>query len=59
VLDRPVHQVEVAARDRRDVLLRPKSYLFAGSHEAAARTDTAGLYNLIRTRADYRVLPLP
>jgi transposase len=40
----------------RDIALGRKNYLFAGSHQAAARA--ASLYSLTRTCAQYRVPPL-
>jgi hypothetical protein len=41
----------------RDVALGRKNFLFAGSHEAAARA--AVLYSLLRTCAQHKVPPLP
>jgi hypothetical protein len=43
-------------RQIRDIALGRRNYLFAGSHEAAARAAT--LYSLTRTCAQYRVPPL-
>ena len=44
-------------RQIRDIALGRKNYLFAGSHEAAARSAT--LYSLMRTAAQHGVPPLP
>lgn len=43
-------------RQLRDIALGRKNYLFAGSHEAAARTAT--IYSLLRTCAQHGVRPL-